>query len=356
MSPMFLFQGEREIDERAYVLYSTPQDTLFLGPLSPMSPFSPIETFNSLEQQYQELRQLACISRGFHNTVVEEIPSVAEAVEQIKKVSSYLDLYRVANQSRRDVDATGAVTDLNTVHTAYTDATNPDDAYTAYIAYAPVSAHHRRRSVSFSQVPRPSMLSNGLYRPHSASVQSFDGPGRYTLVIKIPSPFGPSFSSSTANSTRMSRSRTFVLDTPQTAKRDMLLETPRDDTCPLQQQQREARVRAALEAIGDSAPPPAPAPLIAAQTPRGPYWVRQSYRISGQGSVRRRRSSIRVPPTPLTVRRERRQGWGGEWKSGKLGAAVEELMEIKTPAPRVSRRLTNGEVPPVPMKDFIVIQ
>ena len=41
-----------------------------------------------------------------------------------------------------------------------------------------------------------------------------------------------------------------------------------------------------------------------------------------------------MPPTPRTMRRERRQGWV-EWQQGKLATAVEGLKEIKTPTPVV---------------------
>ena len=357
------------VGERA-MCCSAQQDVLFLSPLPPVSPFSPIETAVALEQQYQTLRHLAC---GLPDTAAEKLPSVSEAIEPAKNVSSYLDLYRVANQSVREIDAASTVTDLATAYTAYTDATNPDDAYTAFIACTPVSArHHRRRSSSFSCAPRrPSALSNGTASPvprssfvvpHSASVYSFkDQPGRYTLVIKVPSPLTPStlvpFPTNTANSSFTSRVCTFVLDTPR-ARRDTL-ETPGDDSCPLQKQQREARVRAVLEAMDKSVGPASTpsVPQTPARTPRGPYWVRQSYRISGQGSVRRRKSSARVPPTPRTVRRERRQGWGGEWRAGKMGAAVDGLREIKTPAPPVPpKEEEDAKVPPVPTKDFIIVQ
>ena len=352
---------------------SSVEDALFLSPLPPISPFSPMATAAALEQQYQELRQLACASQAMYNTSPEEIPPTVGALQRVKTVGSYLDLYRVANQSVREADGTSAIPDPNAAYAAYTDASNPDDAYTAYIACTPMSPHHRRRrSASFTHAPRPSVLSNdatpiprsSFIVPHSASVYSFkDQPGRYTLVIKVPSPLSPTAlapftSTSTANTGRLSRSRTFVLDTAKPTRSDILLETPGDESCPLQRQQREARARAVLEALAESAAPSSipPAPQTPARTPHGPYWVRQSYRISGQGSVRRRKSSVRVPPTPRTVRREKRQGWGGEWKAGKMEAVVEGLKDIKTPAPRVARRLTDQEVPPVPVKDFIVIQ
>ena len=38
------------------------------------------------------------------------------------------------------------------------------------------------------------------------------------------------------------------------------------------------------------------------------------------------------------MRRERRQGWGGEWRQGGMGRAVEGLKEIKTPVPRVPEK------------------
>ncbi|KAM5543976.1 hypothetical protein V8D89_002593 [Ganoderma adspersum] len=367
--PRFLPPGARPAVRMSQT--SSLQDALFLSPLPPMSPFSPMATAAALEQQYQELRQLACASHALYNTAPEEIPPTVGAVQRVKTVGSYLDLYRVANDSVREAEGAGVVTDLNAGYTAYTDATNPDDTYTAYIACTPMSPHHRRRrSASFTHAPRPGVLSNDVTPiprssfivPHSASVYSFkDQPGRYTLVIKIPPPLTPTalipFTANTATSGRLSRSRTFVLDTARPTRSDILLETPGDESCLLQKQQRQARARAVLDALAESAAPSSipPAPQTPARTPHGPYWVRQSYRISGQGSVRRRKSSVRVPPTPRTVRREKRQGWGGEWKAGKMEAVVEGLKDIKTPAPRVPRRLTD-EVPPVPVKDVIVIQ
>ncbi|PIL26988.1 hypothetical protein GSI_10127 [Ganoderma sinense ZZ0214-1] len=344
---------------------STLQDALFLSPLTPLSLFSPIATAAALEQQYQEVRQLAFAYHALYNSP-KEVPPVVEATERVKNVGSYLDLYRVANRGVRDVDA-----DLNTAYAACMDATNPDDAYAAYVACPPLSPkHHRRRSSSFSHGPRSGVLSNdgtpiprsSYIVPHSASAYSFkDQPGRYSLVIQIPSPLSPtaliSFTSSAANSSHLSRSRTLVLDTSKRIRRGTLSETSGDESCPLQKQQREARARAVFAAMGESAAPAStpPVPQTPARTPHGPYWVRQSYRTSGQGSIRRRKSSTRVPPTPCTVRRERRQGWGGEWKAGKMGAVVEGLKDIKTPLPRASWRLTDEEVPPV-LKDFIVIQ
>ena len=65
-----------------------------------------------------------------------------------------------------------------------------------------------------------------------------------------------------------------------------------------------------------------------------------------------RRSGVRVPPTPRTISRERRQGWGGEWKLGKMATVVEGLKDIRTPAPPVPEK--EGVAPPVPEKEVVV--
>ncbi|TBU54285.1 hypothetical protein BD310DRAFT_82596 [Dichomitus squalens] len=345
----------------------TPQGAIFLSPLSPLSPFSPIETSDMRQQRYYGLRQLARVSRAFRDTIVEELPSMAQVTEQVDNVNSYLDLYRIASARRRDPEADVASMNLDTAYTAYTDVTDVNEAYTAYTMHTPVSTRHaRRRSSSLSRIQHRSMSSNAsaspiartsFIVPHSASVCSFqDQPARYTLVINVPSPRTPAllipFTASTAHSARMSMSQSYtvVLSVPRDLKRDTLPETPADEDSPLQKQQKEARARAAILtammqsqpttlALEDAAVPFAPR----TPGPRAPYWMRQSYHVSAHGYVRRthsysRRSGMRVPPTPKTVRRERRQGWGGEWKAGKLAAAVEGLKEIKTPAPPVPEK------------------
>ena len=327
------------------------------------------------QQRYYGLRRLARVSRAFRDTVVEELPSIAQVTEQVNNVNSYLDLYRIASARPGE---SGEDAPLGTAYTACTDVTDVEEAYTAYAVRTPVSARHaRRRSSSLSRIQSRSMSSaasaspvarTSFIVPHSASIYSVeDQPARYTLVINVPSPRTPAllvpYTASTTRSARMSQSYTVVLSVPHSLKRNTLPDTPADDDSPLQKQQREARARAALlSALTQSEPQArsaalalddAPTPQAQAQAqvpsaprtpgPRAPYWVRQSYRVSAHGYVRRthsysRRSGARVPPTPKTVRRERRQGWGGEWKAGKLAAAVEGLKEIKTPAPPVPEK------------------
>ncbi|KAI0692932.1 hypothetical protein C8T65DRAFT_668931 [Cerioporus squamosus] len=341
----------------------------FLSPLSPLSPFSPIETSDMREERYHGLRRLARVSRAFRDTIVEELPSFAQSAQHVDNVNSYLDLYRIATKSRcmsRDSD----------VYTACSVVTDPQSAYTA------CSVKSRRRSSSLSCVQRRSLQSAGSMTPtartsyivpHSASVCSTaDRPAHYTLMINVPSPRTPNVqveSRSAASGVSWRMSYTLVLNLPSKRSVD-LPETPADEDAPLQKQQKEARARAAiLTAMQPLATPLDPSlpqsdlspttPLPSAwkvRSPRVPYWVRGTYRVSAQGYVRRthsysRRSGARVPATPRTIRRERRQGWGGEWKVGKMATVVEGLKEIRTPAPPVPEKEGMVVVPPVPEKE-----
>ena len=346
--------------------------------MSPLSPFSPIETTDMREERYHGLRRLARVSRAFRETIVEELSSIAQTVEQVDNVNSYLDLYRIATRSKR-------LTRDSDAYTAYSPCIEPDSAYTA------CSFTSRRRSHSFSDVQRRSMHTlrsatpiartsfivphsvtpsarTSFIVPHSATVCSeADRPSHYSILVDVPTPVRNAIVAEprTAVSRRMSSmSYTLVLNVPPKPSASFP-ETPADEDSPLQQQQKAARARAAILAamqplqiplnpelpqpdVSPVTPLPTSLPTSQAKTPRVPYWVRSSYRVSAHGYVRRthsysRRSGMRAPPTPRTIRRERRQGWGGQWTQGKIATVVQGLKEIQTPAP------------PVPPKDTVVV-
>ncbi|RDX49478.1 hypothetical protein OH76DRAFT_1403715 [Lentinus brumalis] len=334
--------------------------------MSPLSPFSPIETSDMREERYHGLRRLARVSRAFRDTIVEEIPSFAQSAQHVDNVNSYLDLYRFATKSRR-------MSRESDVYTACSVVTSRQSVYTA------CSVKSRRRSSSLSYVQRRSFQTAGSITPtartsyvvpHSASVCSTtDRPSRYTLMINVPSPNTPNVlieSRSAASGLSWRMSYTLVLNMPTKRSVD-LPETPADEDAPLQMQQKEARARAAILTAMQPLDPELPQPDLSpttplpsamkARTPRVPYWVRGSYRVSAHGYVRRthsysRRSNVRVSTTPRTIRRERRQGWGGEWKHGKMATVVEGLKEIKTPAPPVPEK--TEVMPPVPRTEVVV--
>ena len=338
-------------------------------------------------ERYHGLRRLARTSRAFRETIVEELPPHLLTSQPIEAVNTYLDLYRISTkrESRHS--------DVLSLSSAFTATSLVDMPYTACSVRS-----QRRRSSSMSSLQRRSGLSltsttptprMSFIVPHSASssVYSTSTPisattprpasasaistqpdprraTRYTLMINVPSPRTPTaqvqpqavYSATSTRSARMSY--TIVLTVPQKKRASHQPGTPADEASPLQHQQREARARTAILALALSQPPPASAcpevPALDVRSPRvrlpahAPYWVRSSsgFRVSvhpAGASVRRthshaRRSTARVPPTPRTMRRERRQGWGGEWRQGGMGRAVEGLKEIKTPVPRVPEK------------------
>lgn len=334
--------------------------------MSPLSPFSPIETTDMRQDRYYGLRRLASVSRAFRETIVDELPSIAQTVEDADNVNTYLDLYRIATKSKR-------LTRDSDAYTAYSPCVDPQSAYTA------CSLSSRRRSVSFSHMQRRSIYTarsatptartsfivphsvtpsarTSFIVPYSATVCSAaDRPEHYSVLIDIPTPVRNAIvEPRTAASRRMSSmSYTLVLNVPP-KRSGGFPETPADEDSPLQQQQKAARSRAAILAairpleMAELAQPdgtPSPLPTSQPKTPgaHAPYWVRSSYRVSAHDYVRRthsysRRSGLRVPPTPRTIRKERRQGWGGQWTQGKIATAVEGLKEIQTPAPRVPEK------------------
>ncbi|OSC98906.1 hypothetical protein PYCCODRAFT_1438886, partial [Trametes coccinea BRFM310] len=288
----------------------TPITPEYISPLSPLSPLSPITTPDLQEHRLRNLGQLARRSRAFRDTVVGELPlpSLAHSGQPLDSVKTYLDLYRMSVKI------------------------NP-----RYSQLLPGPG--RRRSYSVGQIPRQSivdMLSvrsagvrTSFLPPHSAtSTRNEDGNTPYVIAIGSPT-VSPS-----------------VSDSPST------------DDSPLQQQQSVAQAKAVIlgadarlmetfrrgfgmdqeeldPSQGTDPSTPLPTPFRSMKSPRVPYWVRNAYRAreSMHGSAARRRragSTTRPPPTPRTMRKDRRQGWGGEWKRGKMGAVVEKLKEIDT--------------------------
>ncbi|KAI0746240.1 hypothetical protein C8Q80DRAFT_761411 [Daedaleopsis nitida] len=353
----------------AYPISPLRRQPGFLSPMSPLSPFSPIETSDMREERYHGLRRLARASRAFRETIIEELPANVHTAQHVDNLTTYLDLYRLTDREKR-------LTRDSDAYMAYSPIIDPNSVYTA------CSFDIRRRSASMSRIQRRGFHSRqsttpvartSFIMPHSAtpaSRTSFVLPHtapysasvysqqerrstRYTLVIDVPSPVTAAILQPPLSS-RMSY--TLVFDVPpKRADQAPVPETPADEDSPLQQQQKAARARAAMRPLliamdaDVSLPDLSPSPttpistaLSQMRSPRvpAPYWVRTSYRMtmSAHEYVRRthsyaRRSAARVPSTPRTIRRERRQGWGGEWKAGKLQEAVEGLKEIKTPAP-----------------------
>ncbi|KAI0777470.1 hypothetical protein BD413DRAFT_601862 [Trametes elegans] len=275
----------------------TPFTPDYLSPLAPMSPLSPISTPDIQEHRLRSLRRLARISRAFRDTIVEElaIPCLGEANQDIGNVKTYLDLYRMSVRfpSRR-----------------------------------PQASAGRRRSHSVGE-PQPRLSVVDVRPVYSA------GP-RTSFILPSSTP-----------STQYTGSPYFLaLGSPPLSS--YAPRSPTTDDSPLQQQQSVAQAKAVIlgadaqlmdrfrQGFAIRAPPtPGRSPRVSM-----PYWVRSAYRARESmltpGAARRRRTASRPPPTPRTIRRERRQGWGGEWRQGKLGKVVEKLREVgaqpQTPA------------------------
>ncbi|KAI9060405.1 hypothetical protein FKP32DRAFT_1760393 [Trametes sanguinea] len=290
----------------------TPITPEYISPLSPLSPLSPITTPDLQEHRLRNLGQLARRSRAFRDTVVGELPlpSLAHSGQPLDSVKTYLDLYRMSVK----------------IHPRHSQL---------------LPGPGRRRSHSVGQLQRRSIVdmlsvhsagarTSFLPPPSAASAQNDEGDTPFILALGSPArDVSPSASSS-----------------------------PSTDDSPLQQQQSVAQAkavilgadarlmetfrrgfgmdRAASTSSQDAdASTSLPTPFRSLKSPKVPYWVRSAYRAreSMHGSaVRRRRASsaARPPPTPRTMRKERRQGWGGEWKRGKMGAVVEKLKEVDT--------------------------
>ncbi|KAI0367319.1 hypothetical protein BV20DRAFT_970739 [Pilatotrama ljubarskyi] len=292
-----------------YGYMKTPLTPEYLSPLTPVSPLSPIKTPDIQEHRLQTLRRLARMSRAFRETIVEEFAMSSmgpQATSEVHNVKTYLDLYRMSMKvaARRSQ------------------------------MLAPPG---RRRSRSVSELQRQSVAD-------SASVYSTDTRASFLMPRS-------------ATSARFSR-MSYVLAlgsppvSPNVPDSPSSSPAPTEDS-PLQQQQSVAQAKAVIlgadaqlmEAFRRrfgirqgsfsadprriSTHPTTPrSPFATAKSPRVPYWVRSAYR-SREGSVRRKRAMSRLPPTPRTMRKERRQGWGGEWKRGKMGDVVEKLKELE---------------------------
>ncbi|KAL1938726.1 hypothetical protein VTO73DRAFT_11329 [Trametes versicolor] len=300
----------------------TPLTPEYLSPLTPLSPLSPIKTPDIHEHRMQTLRRLARMSRAFRDTIYEELvmPSVGiVAAPDVQDVNTYLDLYRksICPPRRSQMLTAG-----------------------------------RRRSRSVGDTQRRSVLSVSVYSA-STTRTSFLLPqsavparlSRVSYVLAIGSPaLSPSLSASAAL-----------------------------DDSPLQQQQSVAQAMAVILGADaqvmesfrrgfamrsfrrdtrrrSGAPPGTPlmSPFAAMKSPKVPYWVRSGYRArdSAHAAGRRRRAGAsRPPPTPRTMRKERRQGWGGTWDVGKMGAAVEKLKEAEVKARAEEEPVTAPEMP-----------
>ncbi|KAH9913703.1 uncharacterized protein BXZ73DRAFT_55384 [Epithele typhae] len=343
--------------------YTPRSPGMLLSPLSPLSPFSPIETTAMRQERYVGLRRLARVSRAFRDTVVDELPAFLPIPTDVP--DTYLDLYRISTWQPSPTTAGPTPTSAFTsrpASSAYTACSIVDgrlgrcrrSVSMSFLRESPTATPTARMSfiVPHSASPAshsahiPTPLTADPRSPLSARVSRFTyatattsrrRTARYTLVIRVPSPRTPTARTSLAptlappppSATRSASSRasyTVVLQLPP-RRRSFAPATPADEDSHMQQQQTAAR--ATIYGLELTTPT---TPAVEVRSPRAPYWVRQSYRPQG---VRRthstaRRAGQRVPPTPRTVRRERRQGWGGEWRTG----AVEGLKEIKTPAPR----------------------
>ncbi|KAI0643978.1 hypothetical protein C8Q79DRAFT_927848 [Trametes meyenii] len=276
-----------------YGYLETPITPDYLSPLTPISPLSPIVSSELHKRKLQSLRRLARTSRAFRGNATAEVapPSLGQASEDMGNVKTYPDLYRMSTrQPRRSALVSG-----------------------------------RRRSCSVGEPQRQSI----------ADVLSVSSPdARTSYIVPLSASLAP-----------------YVVALGSPALSPAITSPPAMDDSPLQQQQSVAQAKAAI--LGTDAQrmesfrrgfrihalPATPSTPLRAfasiKSPKAPYWVRSAYRPrdSTHGSIRRsqsRRGASRPPPTPRTMRRERRQGWGGEWKRGKMGAAVEKLKEVET--------------------------
>ncbi|KAI0666499.1 hypothetical protein C8Q78DRAFT_1083100 [Trametes maxima] len=284
-------RAENTVSRYGYL--ETPITPDYLSPLPPVSPLSPIVSSDLHKRKLQSLRRLARTSRAFRGNATAELapPSLGQASQDMDNVKTYLDLYCMSTrQPRRSQIVSG-----------------------------------RRRSSSVGEPQRQSI----------ADVLSISSPGpRASYIVPLSASIAP-----------------YVIALGSPALSPTLAFSAATDESPLQQQQSVAQAKAAI--LGTDAQrmenfrrgfrihalPATPSTPLRAfasiKSPKAPYWVRSAYRArdSTHGSIRRsqsRRAASRPPPTPRTMRRERRQGWGGEWKRGKMGAAVEKLKEVDT--------------------------
>ncbi|KAI0828481.1 hypothetical protein BC628DRAFT_1337653 [Trametes gibbosa] len=342
----------------------TPLTPEYLSPLTPISPLSPIKTPDIHEHRMQTLRRLARMSRAFRDTIVEELavpPANAAATPEVHNVKTYLDLYRMSVCPRRR-------------------------------SHMPPAGRRRSRSVG-GELQRRSVLSvysagtrTSFVVPPSPSTGRHGERGSYIIALGFPSAASPSpspFPSSTPTPTcvshRLPRTPFSAPSTPPAHGRLL-------DDSPLQQQQSVAQAKAVIlgsdaqfmdsfrrgfqirtrrRASGKRVPggttttTPSVVVVVSpfaggAKSPKVPYWVRSASRAGGSGHVsaggsggvggsRRRRAGVsRPPPTPRTMRKERRQGWGGEWR--KMGVMVEKLREMETAAKALAAVEAEAEV------------
>ncbi|KAH9849248.1 hypothetical protein C2E23DRAFT_840459 [Lenzites betulinus] len=313
-------------DNRQYVFpyayMKTPLTPEYLSPLTPLSPLSPIKTPDIHEHRMQTLRRLARMSRAFRNTVIDELalPSVnVVATPEGLNVKTYLDLYRMSVCPRPR-------------------------------SQMPSAGRRRSRSVG-GEVKRLTVLSVYSASSRTSFIIPSPNPGArgdrqsHIIALGFPAPATPS---PAQFAHPLPRTPLIMLDTPPVPAR------LRDDS-PLQQQQSVAQAKAVIlgadaqfmesfrrgfqirtrrRQSGKQLPttPTTPRTAGAPKSPKVPYWVRSASRghVSAGGSRRRRVAASRPPPTPRTMRKERRQGWGGEWR--KMGGVVEKLKEMEAAA------------------------
>ncbi|KAI0635340.1 hypothetical protein C8Q77DRAFT_699047 [Trametes polyzona] len=306
--------------------HRTPVTPEYLSPLTPISPLSPIKTPDIHEHRMQTLRRLARMSRAFRDTIIEElaVPSVnVVATPEVQNVKTYLDLYRMSVCPPRR---------------------------------SQILAQGRRRSRSVGGEPqRRSVLSvysagartSFVLPPSTTSTHPSE---RVSYVLALGSPDSP-----------------VPIATPASPSPSRLV-----DDSPLQQQQSVAQAKAVILGTdaqlmesfrrgfgirvasrrrtgGSGKTPGTPLSATMPKSPKVPYWVRSAYRNreSLHSAGRRRRAGVsRPPPTPRTMRKERRQGWGGEWRVGKMAAVVEKLKEVESQVKAKAKAETNAQAEP----------
>ncbi|OJT05964.1 hypothetical protein TRAPUB_3151 [Trametes pubescens] len=277
----------------------------------------------------QTLRRLARMSRAFRDTIYEELvmPSVGiVAAPDVQDVNTYLDLYRksICPPRRSQMLAAGRRRSRSV----------GDNQRRSVLSVSVYSASTTRTSFLLPQSAAPPR--------HSRSRVS------YVLAIGSPALSPPASASATLDDSPLQQQQSVAqamavilgsdAQVMESFRRGFAMRTFRMD----------ARRRSSVQ-LGT----PLMSPFAAMKSPKVPYWVRSGYRArdSAHASGRRRRAGVsRPPPTPRTMRKERRQGWGGEWGMGKMGAAVEKLKEADVKAKTGEECIAVPEVPVVEAK------
>ncbi|KAH9846905.1 hypothetical protein C2E23DRAFT_890470 [Lenzites betulinus] len=308
-------------------------------PLTPeyLSPLTSLSYLETPDIHGHHIRRLARMSRALRDATVEErvIPSInGAAAPQVRDVNTYLDLYRMAvcprprsqkpPAGRRRSRSVGDEMQRLPVLTVSSASSGTSCSISSANSNAERQEHRDSDSVARSSPARASPLPTRRARPLPPRPIHFARP----LPPTPPTP----------------------LDTPPVPAR------LRDS--PLQQQQSAAHAKTAIlgadtqrmnsfmcgfpvrmrrRTSGKRLPTTPTTPRTASGSPKSPvspkvpYWVRSAIRGSvSPGGSRRRRAGFKLsrpPPTPRMIRKERRQGWAGDWRS--LGSAVEKLKEMQ---------------------------